>query len=53
MKLKFAHTNFKIYASLWEDMLQFQKQSHGKEKFKKWDRKVDKLKGKFLHVDYP
>ena len=51
-KVKFSCTKLKGHASLWWEHLQTDRKRRGKEKIKSWDRMVNKLKTKFMPVDY-
>jgi hypothetical protein len=45
-------TRLKGHATLWWDELQAERRSKGKEKINNWDRRVAKLKEKFIPKDY-
>ena len=45
-------TRLKGHASLWWENLQIDRQRRGKEKIKTWPKMVNKVKKKFLLVDY-
>jgi hypothetical protein len=51
-KVKHAVTRLKGHATLWWDELQDDIRHKGKQKIKKWDRMVAKLKAKFILKDY-
>ena len=51
-KVKIAVTRLKGHASLWWEHLQIDRQRRGKEKIRTWSKMVDKVKNKFLFVDY-
>ena len=51
-KVKFAITRLKGHASLWWEHLQSDRQRRGKEKIKTWLKMVNKVKKKFLPIDY-
>jgi hypothetical protein len=45
-------TILKGHATLWWDELQVEHGSKGKQKIKRWDRMVAKMKAKFILKDY-
>ena len=51
-KVKIIVTRLKGHASLWWEHLQIDRQIRGKEKIKNWLKMVNKIKKKFLSVDY-
>ena len=51
-KVKIVVTRLKGHASLWWENLQTDRQRRGKEKIKTWPKMVNKVKKKFLPVDY-
>jgi hypothetical protein len=50
--VKHSVTRLKGHATLWWEELQAEHRSNGKQKIKKWDRMVAKLKDKFILKDY-
>jgi hypothetical protein len=50
--VKHTVIRLKGHAALWWDELQAERRSNGKQKTKKWDRMVAKLKSKFIQKDY-
>jgi hypothetical protein len=51
-KVKHAVTRLKGHATLWWDELQADRRCRGKQKIKRWDRMVAKMKAKFIPKDY-
>ena len=51
-KVKIAVSRLKGHASLWWEHLQTDRQRRGKEKIRTWLKMVNKVKKKFLPVDY-
>ena len=51
-KVKHVVTRLKGHATLWWDELQADKHYKGKQKMKRWDRMVAKMKVKFIPRDY-
>ena len=51
-KVKIVVTRLKVHASLWWEHLQTDRQRRGKEKIKTWVKMVNKVKKKFLPIDY-
>ena len=51
-KVTIAVTRLKGHASLWWEYLQTNRQRRGKEKIRTWSKMVNKVKKKFLPVDY-
>jgi hypothetical protein len=51
-KVRHVVTRLKGHAVLWWDELQVDRRSKGKQKIKRWDRMVAKLKVKFMPKDY-
>ena len=51
-KVKITITRLKGHASLWWEHLQTDRQRRGKEKIKTWPKMVNKVKKKFLPIDY-
>jgi hypothetical protein len=51
-KVKQAITRLKWHATLWWDELQDERRSKCKQRIKRWDRMVAKLKVKFMPKDY-
>jgi hypothetical protein len=51
-KVKNVVTKLKGHATLWWDELQADRRCNGKSKIMKWDRMVEKLKAKFIPMDY-
>ena len=45
-------TRLKGHASLWWENLQMDRQRRGMEKIKAWPKMVNKMKNKFLPIDY-
>jgi hypothetical protein len=51
-KVKHAVTCLKGHAALWWDELQDDRCCKGKQKIKRWDRRIAKMKAKFIPRDY-
>ena len=51
-KMKIVVTRLKGHASLWWEHLQTDRQRRRKEKIRTWPKMVNKVKNKFLPVDY-
>jgi hypothetical protein len=51
-KVKHAVTRLKGHATLWWDELQVDRCCKGKQKIKRWDRMITKMKAKFIPMDY-
>lgn len=51
-KVRYSCTKLKGHASVWLEHLQVDRQRRGKENSKSWERVVNKLKLKFILVDY-
>jgi hypothetical protein len=51
-KVKQDVTRLKGHATLWWDELQADRRCKGKQKIKRWDRMVAKMKSKFIPKDY-
>jgi hypothetical protein len=51
-KVRHAVTKLKGHVALWWDELQANRRSKGKQKFKRWDRMIAKMKEKFIPRDY-
>jgi hypothetical protein len=51
-KVRHAVTKLKGHAALWWDELQADRRSKGKQKIKRWDRMIAKMKAKFIPRDY-
>jgi hypothetical protein len=51
-KVKHVITRLKGHATLWWDELQADRHCKGKQKIKRWDRMVAKMKAKFIPKDY-
>jgi hypothetical protein len=51
-KVKHAVTCLKGHAALWWDELQADRCCKGKQKIKSWDRRIAKMKAKFIPRDY-
>lgn len=51
-RVKFAKNKLKGHANIWWREVQLERSRRGKEKITKWNRMVDKLKKKFILVDY-
>jgi hypothetical protein len=51
-KVRHAVTKLKGHAALWWDELQADRRSKGKQKIKRWDRMIAKMKEKFIPRDY-
>jgi hypothetical protein len=52
MKVKHTVTRLKGHAALWWDELQADRCCKGKQKIKRWDRMIAKMKVKFIPRDY-
>jgi hypothetical protein len=51
-KVKHVVTRLKGHAALWWDELQVDRRCKGKQKIKSWDRRIAKMKAKFIPRDY-
>jgi hypothetical protein len=51
-KVKYAVTRLKGHETLWWDELQDDRCCKGKQKIKRWDRMIAKMKAKFIPRDY-
>ena len=51
-KMKFACTKLKGHAMIWWDHLQKERVKKNKDKIKKWSKMEEKLREKFLPIDY-
>ena len=51
-KVKIVVTRLKGHASLWWEYLQTDRQRRRKEKIRTWLKMVNKVKNKFLPIDY-
>ena len=51
-KVRHAVTKLKGHTTLWWDELQEDRRSKGKQKIKRWDRMIAKMKVKFIPRDY-
>jgi hypothetical protein len=51
-KVKHVVTRLKGHATLWWDELQVDRRCKGKQKIKSWDRRIAKMKEKFIPGDY-
>jgi hypothetical protein len=51
-KVKHVFTRLKGNATLWWDKLQANRHCKGKQRIKRWDRMVEKMKSKFIPRDY-